>query len=488
MLLSILIFLPLLAAIVLLMLDKKHARNVAVAVAIAELILAVVMAVGFQPDASFQFAADYSWIASQGIRFHVAIDGISLLMVLLTTGLTPFILIASAILWERPASFYALILVMETALVGVFTALDGFLFYVFWEMALIPIYIICLRWGGENRAAITLKFFIYTLAGSLLMLVALIFVYFSTPAPHSFDIQALYSAAQQLPAEQQGWIFWAMFIAFAIKMPLFPFHTWQPDTYDTAPSQGAMLLSGIMLKMGIFGLIRWLIPMVPQGVHDWGSTAIILAVTGVVYASCIAIVQKDLKRLIAYSSIAHVGLIAAGIFTLNRIGIQGAMVQMISHGIVIVALFFIVDIILARTNTQEMARLGGIRSLAPRFATVFIIVILGSIALPLTSGFVGEFMLINSIFGYDRVMGAFAGLTMILAAVYMLRGFQFTMLGEEGSASSVFADLSNEEKFVLYPLAALILVIGVYPAPLLRISEAAVNEVLSVITQYHTLR
>lgn len=488
MLISALIFLPLLAAVVLMMLDRRHARNVAVTAAVAELMLTIFVAVRFQPDASFQFVADYPWIASQGIRFHVAIDGISLLMVLLTTGLTPFILMASAIRWERPASFYALILVMETALVGVFTALDGFLFYVFWEMALIPIYIICLRWGGENRAAITLKFFVYTLAGSLLMLVALIFVYFSTPAPHSFDIRALYSAAQQLTATQQGWIFWAMFIAFAIKMPLFPFHTWQPDTYDTAPSQGAMLLSGIMLKMGIFGLIRWLIPMVPQGVHDWGLTAIILSVIGVVYASCIAIVQKDLKRLIAYSSIAHVSLIAAGIFTLNRIGMQGAMVQMISHGIVIVALFFIVDIILARTNTQEMARLGGIRSLAPQLATVFIIVILGSIALPLTSGFVGEFMLINSIFGYDRIIGAFAGLTMILAAVYMLRGFQFTMLGRQGSASSVFADLTGAEKLVLYPLAALILVIGVYPTPLLQISEAAVNDVLSILTQYHTLR
>lgn len=488
MLISALIFWPLLAAMVLLVLDKKHARNVAVAAAIIELILTLVVAIRFQPDASFQFAVDLPWIVSQGIRFYVAIDGISLLMVLLTTGLMPFILMASAVRWERPASFYALILIMEAALVGVFTALDGFLFYVFWEMALVPIYIICLRWGGENRAAITLKFFVYTLAGSLLMLVALIFVYFSTPAPHSFDIKALYSAAQQLPAGQQGWIFWAMFIAFAIKMPLFPFHTWQPDTYDAAPSQGAMLLSGIMLKMGIFGLIRWLIPMVPQGVHDWGLTAIILSVIGVVYASCIAIVQKDLKRLIAYSSIAHVGLIAAGIFTLDRIGVQGAMVQMISHGIVIVALFFIVDIILARTNTQEMARLGGIRDLAPQLATVFIIVILGSIALPLTSGFVGEFMLINSIFGYDRVLGAFSGLTMILGAVYMLRGFQFTMLGAQGSAASGFADLRNIEKLVLYPLVILILVIGVYPAPLLRISEAAVNDVLSILTQYHTLR
>lgn len=488
MFITALIFWPLLAAAILLMLDRRRAHVVAVAAALVELALALTIAARFQPDASFQFAVDLPWIASQGIRFHAAIDGISLMMVLLTTGLTPFILLASSARWQGPASFYALILVMETALVGVFTVLDGLLFYVFWEMALIPIYIICLRWGGENRAAITLKFFIYTLAGSLLMLVALIFVYFNTPDPHSFDIQALYQAAHQLPRAQQGVIFWAMFVAFAIKMPLFPFHTWQPDTYNTAPSQGAMLLSGIMLKMGIFGLIRWLIPMVPQGVHDWGLTAIVLAVIGVVYASCIAIAQKDLKRLIAWSSIAHVGLIAAGIFTLNRIGIQGAMVQMISHGIVIVALFFVVDIILARTDTQEMARLGGIRATAPRFATAFIIVILGSIALPLTSGFVGEFMLINSLFTYDRVLGAFAGLTMILGAVYMLRSFQITMLGEGGSASAAFADLTGREKVVLYPLVALILAIGIYPAPLLKISEAAVTEVLDILTQYHTLR
>src|SRR5690606_25491912 len=281
------------------------------------------------------------------------------------------------------------------------------------------------------------------LAGSLIMLVGLIYLYFQTPGDHSFDIYALYDAGQSLPASEQGLIFWALFVAFAVKMPIFPFHTWQPDTYHTAPTPGTMLLSGIMLKMGIYGVIRWLIPMVPAGVERWDSTALALAVIGIVYASLLAIIQKDLKRLVAYSSIAHVGLIAAGIFTLDRIGVQGAMVQMISHGIVIVALFFIVDIILARTNTQEMARLGGIRDLAPQLATVFIIVILGSIALPLTSGFVGEFMLINSIFGYDRVLGAFSGLTMILGAVYMLRGFQFTMLGAQGSAASGFADLRN---------------------------------------------
>src|SRR5690606_16837869 len=339
---------------------------------------------------------------------HVGLDGISLLLVLLTAGLTPFIVLASDD--ARPRSFYALMLFMEMALVGVFVALDGFLFYVFWELALIPIYILCLRWGAANSGVITLKFFIYTLAGSLLMLVALIYVYFQTPAPHTFEIQALYDAARELPGGHQSMIFWGLFVAFAIKMPLFPFHTWQPDTYDAAPSQGTMLLSGIMLKMGVYGLIRWLIPLVPYGVQTEGTTALVLAVTGIVFASCIAIVQKDLKRLVAYSSMAHVGLIAAGVLTLDRIGIQGAMIQMISHGVVVVALFYVIDIIQSRLNTQDMRSLGAIRLEAPLFATVFMIAVLGSIALPLTSGFVGEFMLISSLFRFDTWFGVFGGL------------------------------------------------------------------------------
>lgn len=482
-----LIFWPLLASLLVLLFNQQQGRIVAAVASVIELIICIVAINNFNADGTTQFEINFPWIASQGIHFHAGADGISLLLVLLTTLLVPFIILSSPVVDNKPVSFYSLILVMEMALVGVFTVLDGFLFYIFWELALIPIYIICLRWGGENRNSITLKFFIYTLAGSLIMLVALIYVYFKTPTPHSFDIQALYATAQQLSLQEQGLIFWAMFVAFAIKMPVFPFHTWQPDTYNNAPAQGTMLLSGIMLKMGIYGLIRWLIPLVPQGVEEWRSTAIILSVIGIVYASCIALVQKDLKKLIAYSSIAHVGLIAAGIFTLNKIGIQGAMIQMISHGIVIVGLFFIIDIIMSRTNTQVIEQLGGIRLVAPKFATVFVIMTLGSVALPVTSGFIGEFLLINAVFQYDYLIGAFAGLTMILGAVYMLKGFQRTVLGNESETTRKFLDLTAQEKIVLYPLVILVIGIGIFPSPLLKISEAAVENVLSIISNYHAL-
>jgi NADH-quinone oxidoreductase subunit M len=490
MLTTLLIFWPLFAALILFALPATLARTWALYASLIELFFCIFAVIQFDAlGGSTQFVANYTWIASLGISYYVGMDGISLMLVILTTLLTPLIILSS---WkqnyESIKSFYSLILIMEMALVGVFVALDGFLFYVFWEMALIPIYFICLRWGGVNRGAVTLKFFIYTLAGSLVMLIGLLYLYFLTPGEHSFAIEALYAAGRSLPAYEQGFIFWAMFLAFAIKMPVFPFHTWQPDTYHTAPSQGTMLLSGIMLKMGIFGVIRWLLPVVPQGVNQWASTAIVLSVIGIVYASCLAIVQKDLKRLIAYSSIAHVGLISAGLFTLNKIGMQGAMIQMLSHGIVIVGLFFIIDIILNRTQTQEIANLGGIRNVAPFFTTVFVVIMLGSVALPLTSGFVGEFLLINSIFQYDAILGAIGGLTMILGAVYMLRSFQQTMLGESNSRTSTFADLDRNEKLVLYPIAILIILIGIYPAPLLKISAAAVDNLHSIISNYQALK
>ncbi|HEY8512311.1 MAG TPA: NADH-quinone oxidoreductase subunit M [Cyclobacteriaceae bacterium] len=484
--LTLLIFWPLAAAIVVMALKTRYARTFASFAAILELLISLWVVLQFRADASTQFETNVPWIASLGIQYHVGLDGISLLLVLLTTGLTPFIVWASNT--ARSRSFYALMLVMEMALVGVFSALDGFLFYVFWELALIPIYILCLRWGTANSGAITLKFFIYTLAGSLLMLVALIYVYFHTPAPHTFDIQALYDAARGLPGAHQRWIFWALFIAFAIKMPVFPFHTWQPDTYQAAPAQGTMLLSGIMLKMGVYGLIRWLLPLVPLGVQAEGTTALTLAVIGIVFASCIAIVQKDLKRLVAYSSMAHVGLIAAGILTLDRIGIQGAMIQMISHGIIVVALFYVIDIIQSRLNTEDMTSLGAIRLEAPVFATVFMIVLLGSIALPLTSGFVGEFMLINSLFRFDTWLGVFGALTMILGAVYMLRSYQVTVLGESREAAGLFADLTTQERLVLYPLVLLVLVLGVFPSPVLKLSEAAVDSMVTMLQQYYTMR
>lgn len=483
MLTLLLIFWPLLASLVFFGLKPEEARKWALTASIVEFAISLVVVILFRASEATQFVVNYPWIESLGINFHMGIDGISLLLVLLTTFLTPLIILSTfKHQYESAGSFYGLVLFMEMALVGVFCALDGFLFYIFWEMALIPIYFICLRWGGVNRGPVTLKFFIYTLAGSLIMLVGLIYLYFQTPGSHSFDIKALYAAGHSLPGSEQGWIFWALFVAFAVKMPIFPFHTWQPDTYHTAPTPGTMLLSGIMLKMGLYGVIRWLIPVVPAGVERWDGTALTLCVIGVVYGSLLAIIQKDLKRLVAYSSIAHVGLIAAGIFTLDPIGMQGAMIQMISHGIVIVGLFYAIDIIITRTGTQEIATLGGIRNNAPVFASALIVIVMGSIALPLTSGFVGEFLLINAVFQYNSYSGAFAGLTMIFSSVYMLRTFQFTMLGETSPIAQVFGDLDRQEKWVLYPIVIAVVLIGVYPGPLMSISEAAVDNLLTIVS------
>lgn len=478
-----LIIWPLILALGIFMFRPSFTKWVAFIGSVVEFAAALLIAFQFNRSGGFDFLLNLPWIPTLGISFSIGIDGISLLLVLLTTGLIPFIILSSANSEkEKPVNFYGLMLLMQMALVGVFTALDGFLFYVFWEMALIPIYFICLIWGGENRASITLKFFIYTLAGSLFMLVALLYLYFQTPGAHSFSIDAIYAAGRSLSTGEQSIIFWGLFLAYAIKMPVFPFHTWQPDTYTVAPMEGTMLLSGIMLKMGFYGLVRWLIPIVPEGVSEWAFTAVILSVIGIVYASILAINQKDFKRLIAYASIAHVGLISAGLLTRTVIGIQGALIQMLSHGILVFALFYICEIIYQRSNSRTIAALGGIKNTAPILSTIFIIVCFGTVALPFTSGFVGEFLLLNSLFTYNAILGAVGGLTIILGAVYMLRAFQAIMLGKTGSQTTAISDLTTREKWVLYPIVALVFVIGIHPDPLLHISEAAVVDILEVFS------
>jgi len=480
--LIVLIFFPFVAALAVL-LAKENAKYVALGAALVEFALSVWMTLQFNPQGGMQFMVDCAWVPALGISFKIGMDGISLLLVLLTTFLVPIIILSSFSNLKSQVSklplFYSLILVMQMALVGVFVALDGFLFYVFWELALIPIYIICLMWGGKDRIRITLKFFIYTLFGSLLMLVGLIYLYLQTPGTHTFDLQAFYNL--RLSSSEQGILFWAFFAAFAIKMPVFPFHSWQPDTYTDSPTPGTMLLSGIMLKMGIYGVIRWLLPVVPLGVNAWGTTAIVLSVIGVVYASCIALVQKDFKRLIAYSSIAHVGLISAGIFSLNVQGLQGGMIQMLSHGINVVGMFFIADIIMSRMNTRNLGELGGIRNVAPVFATYFVIILLATVALPLTNGFIGEFLLINGLYQYNAWMAAVAGLTIILGAVYMLVAYKKITLGENNKLTSTFTDLTPHEKTVLIPLVIMIFAIGIYPKPLLDIAEPSVKNLLDII-------
>ena len=477
-LLILLIVLPLVGALITAF-SGKSAKYVAMLAALVSLAITFVVVGNFIPDASTQFVVNYPWIQDLGIRFHAGIDGISLITVLLTNILIPIIILASYKHdYKKAHAFYALILFMQAGLLVVFTSLDAFLFYIGWEAALIPIYFICAIWGGKDRVKVNMKFFVYTIGGSLFMLLGIIYLYLQNPQ-HNFDIQAFYNL--DLDAVQQGWIFWAFFIAFAIKMPVFPFHTWQPDTYTEAPATGTMLLAGIMLKMGIYGVIRWLLPIVPMGVQDWGTTAIVLSIIGVVYASIIAFTQKNAKRLIAYSSIAHVGLISASIFALNVQGMQGAMIQMLSHGINVVGLFFVLDVVFSRLKTNKIAELGGLASVAPQLAITFLIIVFGTIALPGTSGFIGEFLLLLGIYQFNIWAAVFAGLTIILSAVYMLRLYQNMMLGKTNDLTIGFTDIKGSEKAVLYIICALVIVLGVYPKPVLHLSEAAVQQLLEQV-------
>ena len=473
-----LLFFPLIGSIACL-LNKSYAKQTALISTLITLACSLVLLSQFEANASRQFVVDFPWIPQLGISFKAGIDGISIIMVLLTTGLVPLIILS---VFSRdhknPSALFALVLFMQSGLLIVFTALDAFLFYVGWEAALIPIYFICALWGGADRIRVNMKFFIYTFAGSLFMLLGIIYLHLQTPN-NSYDIDAFY--ALNLDSFTQGWLFWCFFIAFAIKMPIFPFHTWQPDTYTEAPTIGTMLLAGIMLKMGIYGVIRWLIPVVPLGFMEWKQLAIILSITGVVYASIIAFTQKDIKRLIAYSSIAHVGLIAAGIFTWNVDGLQGAMIQMLNHGINVIGLFFVMDVIINRLSSKEIVGMGGIAKVAPRLAIAFLIIILGTVALPLTNGFVGEFLLLNAIYQYQIWFAAIAGLTIIFGAVYLLRMYKGIMQGQLNDLTLSFKDIKGTEVIFFIIICTLIIFIGVYPKPILQLSEAAVNGLINQV-------
>ena len=473
----LLLFFPLVAALLVLLGGSTHAAKVALGLAVIELAITGYALSVFNASGPESFSIFKDWITAPKVSFHLGLDGLSLIMVMLTNFLVPVIILSG---FKRTianaSSYFSLILLMQFALIGVFMAMDGLLYYIFWELALIPIYFIALRWGGPNRVRITLKFFIYTLAGSLLMLFGFIMLYWYNP-DQSFDIRELYRI--YISDGNQSWLFWMFFLAFAIKIPIVPFHTWQADTYREAPTQGTMLLSGIMLKMGTYSLIRWLLPILPMGVSQWGPLAITLCVIGIVYASIIAIKQKNLKNLLAYSSLAHVGLIAGGIFALNIQGLQGGVVQMFAHGVNVVGLFFCADIIYNRTGTLETGELGGIRQLAPQFTTMFMVIVLGSVALPLTNGFIGEFLLLYGVYEYNTWLSVFAGLTIILGAVYMLRMFKNVMLGPGGIRVPEFPDLYWNEKLALGLLVLVIFVMGVYPKPILDMAEPVLQTILN---------
>lgn len=476
------LFFPLVLGSLLLIAKPKNAFVWSLAGSLIEAIaIGYILLQSAEPNAAIAFSKP--WISEAGINFSLWIDGINGVLIGLTALLVPFIIGSTANTEKANDSTYqGLILAMQTALLGAFLAKDAFLFYFFFEASLLPIYFLAAMYGGENRTAITFKFFVYTLFGSLFLLIGLIYVYLRTPGEiHSADIDALVTTARGLTAANQGYLFLAFFIAFAIKMPVFPFHTWQPDTYTTAPTQGSMLLGGIMLKMGTYGLIRLVLPMFPAGIATWGFTVSVLSVIGIIYGSIIAIQQKDAKRLLAYSSFAHVGLMAAGILTQSIDGIQGALYQMLSHGINIVGLFFVIEIIERRTKTRELAQLGGITQASFGLSVAFVVLSLGSVALPLTNGFIGEFLLLKSVFDQDIILGIVAGLTIILGAVYTLRFIQKTMFGNVSRTTRAFEDLTFGEQFVLIPLVVLVLLGGLFPQIVMDYSASSVQQLTDLL-------
>ena len=420
------------------------------------------------------------WISKPNVSFALKADGLSLAMIILTTVLTAIITFSSfGNEYKNAKSFYALILFMSFAMVGTFLASDGLLYYIFWELSLIPIYFIALVWGNgdvEERRKAVVKFFIYTLAGSLFMLIAFVYMY---QKAGSFLIEDLYKVT--LSENEQFWIFLAFFLAYAIKIPLIPFHTWQANVYQKAPTVGTMLLSGIMLKMGLYSIIRWQLPLAPLAAEEYKYVFIAIGIAGVIYGSIVALKQRDLKKLLAYSSLAHVGLIAAGTYTLTLDGLRGAVLQMIAHGFVVVGLFYTAEIIFRRYETRIIAEMGGIRSQTPKFTSMFLILVMASISLPATFNFVGEFTVLYSLSQVNIWFAILGGTTIILGAYYMLRMFQHAMLGETNS--KVFSDVSMNEGITLIAIIAVLLFFGLYPKPIIDLITPSLEEILNQINR-----
>jgi NADH-quinone oxidoreductase subunit M len=475
---SLILILLLAGALTTYLVGDKFASKVALFFGLAALGCSVVLLNHYNLGENISFMNQ--WITKPNISFSLKADGFSIAMLLLTTALTPIIIFSSFENdYKNAKAFYALILFMAFAMTGTFLASDGILYYIFWELSLIPIYFIALIWGNgdtEERKKAVVKFFIYTLAGSLFMLVAFIYLY---QKAGSFLLEDLYKL--NLTATEQLWIFLAFFLAYAIKIPLIPFHTWQANVYQKAPTVGTMLLSGVMLKMGLYSVIRWQLPLAPLAAKEYMYIFIGLGIGGVIYGSIVALRQKDLKKLLAYSSLAHVGLIAAGTYTLTLDGLSGAVLQMIAHGFVVVGLFFVAEIIYRRYETRVISEMGGIRSQSPKFASMFLILVLASVALPSTFNFIGEFTVLYSLTQVNIWFAVLGGTTIILGAYYMLKMYQYAMLGETNS--KLFADVTANEGITLVLIIGVIFFFGMYPKPIVDLITPSLQEILTQINR-----
>jgi len=479
---ELLVWFPLLSGLVAFMLKGEAAVKKWMIFSSLITVAIVVVSFFFTSDKYINYNnVSYFWLPSLGSSFAFMYDGMGRMLCLLTALAFPLVFLSAyGNSYKKPNSFYGLMLLTQSGLMGVFCAMDALVFYFFWELALIPVYFLSSQWGGEKRIQATFKFFVYTFAGSLLMLIGIIYVYLHTPE-NTFALKSFLQA--RLEPAQEKFAFWLFFIAFAIKMPIFPLHTWQPDAYEQSPTAVTMILSGVMVKMGVFALIRWLIPVFPNSSHYFANAIIVISVTGMVYASCIAWVQNDLKRLVAYSSIAHIGLMCAAVFTRTESGLDGVMVQMFNHGINIIGLWIVVELIERKWGTRKISELGGLANAAPTLTIFLVIVALANIALPLTNAFVGEFLMFNGLFAHGKVVTAVALISIILAAVYTLNMIQKVFYGEmqQSAVSTGAVKVSSGAVVALTVIVLIIFILGVYPKPLLELTKDSVGYFLGKI-------
>ncbi len=476
--LTVVIFLPLAGAVAVFAVKDTAIRLTALAVTIADLLISLPLWWLFDASSDqMQFLESATWIPSLSINYRLGLDGISLPLVLMTTVLMPLcVLISWHAIETRMRSFMAMLLIMESAMIGVFAALDFVLFYVFWEAMLIPMYLLIGVWGGPNRLYAAVKFFLYTLAGSVLLLVALLVLYFQ--GGHTFDILQL--SQQTYGTTLQIWLFFALFAAFAVKVPMFPFHTWLPDAHVEAPTAGSVILASVLLKMGTYGFLRFSLPMLPDASRLMTPLMIVLSIVAIIYGAYMALAQADLKKLIAYSSVSHMGFVTLGLFMFNIQGIEGAVMQMVNHGITTGGLFLCVGLIYERTHSRQIADNIGLTKPMPRYATFLVIFALSSLGLPGTNSFVGEFMVLAGTFLWSKIATALASVGIILAAAYLLWMVQRVAFGTpHPHLLPKLRDLNLREMATLVPLAVLIFLIGLYPNPMLTRMHASVEKVIA---------
>ena len=489
--LSIVIFLPLVGALLVAIVPRRHERFVrllALGTALATWAVSLLLLVGFAPDRpGFQFVETVNWIPVFGIQYKLGVDGLSLILVVLTTTLSWISILASfGPIRDRVKEYMIAFLILEVGMTGVFLALDLFLFYIFWEIVLVPMYLIIGIWGGGNRIYATIKFVLYTLVGSLLMLVAILATAFSYQAATgtwtgAFDFEVLRRFG--FDPTFQFFAFGAFFLAFAIKVPMFPFHTWLPDAHVEAPTAGSVILAGVLLKLGGYGFIRYSLQLFPDAAHTWAPLIIVLSLIAIIYGAIVSIVQPDLKKLIAYSSVSHMGFVTLGIFIFQEQGLQGAILQMVNHGLITGALFLCVGVIYERTHDRTIAKMGGLAGRTPVYAAAFGFFMLASVGLPGLSGFVGEFLVFVGAFDYAPVVGAIATSVMVFAGVYLLWMYQRVIFGDLSEflrgIGHHLTDLHPVEALTLVPLGTLVVLFGLFPGLILGLIQGPVADVLA---------